>query len=263
MMTTIPADAAIARVNILGAGISALTMPLAVARILAWVEQGARQYVSVCTVHSVMEGRRSPAMRQAINGAGLATPDGMPLVWLGRRWSSAPVSRVYGPDLLLEVCRASVERGYSHFFLGGAAGVPELLAQKLQARFPGLAVAGAFSPPFRALSPAEDEQLIDRLNAAKPDIIWVGLGTPKQDLWMAGHRSRLDSPVLVGVGAAFDFHAGRIAQAPRWMQQAGLEWLFRLRQEPRRLWYRYLVYNPLFIALIAAQAAGLKRYPLE
>ncbi len=202
-------------------------------------------------------------MRRAVNGAGLATPDGMPLVWLGKWKSQLKVSRVYGPDLMLALCQLSVKGGYRHYFYGGDAGVPELLAKKLQARFPKLKIAGGHSPPFRPLSAAEDAQIVKQINQAGPDIVWVGLGTPKQDLWMAAHRAQLTAPVLIGVGAAFDFHTGKIPQAPRWMQQAGLEWLFRLWQEPRRLWYRYLVYNPLFILLVLAQILGLKRYSLE
>lgn len=247
-------------VNILGVGVHTITLPQAVAQISGWVESRSQRYVSACTVHTLMECQRSETMRRAINGAGLAVPDGMPLVWLGRWRGQNGVSRVYGPDLMLELCRISVERGYTHFFLGGAAHVPQLLAGKLQARFPGLRVAGTLSPPFRPLTPQEDNHLVDGLNRVAPDIIWVGLGTPKQDLWMAQHRARLNAPVLVGVGAAFDFHAGRIPQAPRWMQQTGLEWLFRLWQEPGRLWHRYLVYNPLFILLVLAQTLGLKRY---
>ena len=139
----------------------------------------------------------------------------------------------------------------------------QLLAERLQIRFPGLNVAGAYSPPFRPLTAVEDAQIVEQINQATPDIVWVGLGTPKQDLWMAAHRQQLTAPVLIGVGAAFDFHTGRIPQAPPWMQQAGLEWLFRLWQEPRRLWYRYLVYNPLFILLVLAQILGLRRDKLD
>ena len=248
------------RVNILGVGISAITMPQALEQIAAWIETGARQYVCACTVHTVMECQRDERMRQAVNRAGLAVPDGMPLVWLGRRQSKLAVSRVYGPDLMLALGQLSVERGYSHFFYGGAAGVAELLAHNLQARFPGLVVAGTCSPPFRPLTSEEEAHFVRQINQAQPDIVWVGLGTPKQDLWMAAHRAELTAPLLIGVGAAFDFHTGRLPQAPPWMQQAGLEWLFRLWQEPRRLWYRYLVYNPLFLFLILLQAAGLKRY---
>lgn len=253
----------IRRVNILGVGISAMTMPQAVNQVAQWIDSRTCHYISVCTVHTVMECRRDEHVRRAVNAAGLATPDGMPLVWLSRWWGRCPVTRVYGPDLMLALCHLSVERGYSHYFYGGAAGIPELLAENLEQRFPGLKVAGAYSPPFRPLTPAEESQIITQINQTTPDIIWVGLGTPKQDLWMAAHRDQLTAPVLIGVGAAFDFHTGRIPQAPRWMQQNGLEWLFRLWQEPRRLWYRYLVYNPLFIALVLAQMLGIRRFSLE
>ena len=254
----------IPRLNILGVGISVLTLPQAVAQISGWIEQPARQYVSVCTVHTVMECQRDEMMRQAVNRAGLGTPDGMPLVWLSRWWQKrAEVSRVYGPDLMLALCAASVERGYRHYFYGGAAGTPERLAETLQQRFPGLAVAGTYSPPFRPLTPAEEAEIIARINQAEADVVWVGLGTPKQDLWMFRQRPHLTAPVLIGVGAAFDFHTGHIPQAPGWMQQSGLEWLFRLIQEPGRLWYRYLVYNPLFVVLLAAQMLGIKQYQLD
>lgn len=251
------------RVNILGVGISAITMQQAVNQVARWIDSRTCRYVSVCTVHTVMECRRDERMRDAVNAASVATPDGMPLVWLSRRQSHQPVDRVYGPDLMLALCQLSVERGYSHYFYGGAAGVPELLVEKLQQRFPGLKVVGTYSPPFRPLTAAEEAQIIAQINQATPDIVWVGLGTPKQDLWMAAHRHQVTAPVLIGVGAAFDFHTGRIPQAPRWMQQSGLEWLFRLWQEPRRLWYRYLVYNPLFIVLVLAQTLGIRRFSLE
>jgi len=237
-------------------------MAQAVAHISAWVENRAREYVCVCTVHTVMECQQNERMRRAVNRAGLATPDGMPLVWLGQRQSRAKVGRVYGPDLMLALCERSASCGYRHYFYGGVDGTPELLAEKLRARFPELHVAGTYSPPFRALTPSEDAHIVTQINQAAPDVVWVGLGTPKQDLWMAAHRDQLTAPVLIGVGAAFDFHTGRIPQAPAWMQRNGLEWLFRLRHEPRRLWYRYLVYNPLFVLLVLAQAIGLKQYAI-
>jgi len=251
------------RANILGVGISAITMQDALAQISRWIETKDRHYVSVCTVHTVMECQRDPTMRRAVNQAGLATPDGMPLVWLNKWQNHEHVSRVYGPDLVLALCELSVKRGYSHYFYGGAEEVPALLAEALQDRFPGLNVAGAYSPPFRPLTEAEDAEIVERINQAAPDIVWVGLGTPKQDLWMAGHWQRLTASVLIGVGAAFDFHTGRIPQAPAWMQRNGLEWLFRLLQEPRRLWRRYLIYNPLFIMSVLMQAVGLRRYHLD
>jgi N-acetylglucosaminyldiphosphoundecaprenol N-acetyl-beta-D-mannosaminyltransferase len=249
--------------NILGVGIHAITMAQAVDQISSWLETRARQYVSVCTVHTVMECQRAAAVRQAVNGAGLATPDGMPLVWLGRWQTNLNVTRVYGPDLMLALCQASQPRGYAHYFYGGLSGVPELLAERLAQRFPGLKIAGTYSPPFRPLTAAEDDRLVEQINHSQADVVWVGLGTPKQDLWMAAHRTLLTAPVLIGVGAAFDFHTGRIPQAPPWMQHAGLEWLFRLWQEPKRLWYRYLVYNPLFVALVLGQILGLRQYPIK
>jgi N-acetylglucosaminyldiphosphoundecaprenol N-acetyl-beta-D-mannosaminyltransferase len=250
------------RINILGVGVHAINMNNALSQISDWINRHDRQYVCVCTVHSIMECRRNPAVRQAVNQAGIVTPDGMPLVWLGRWQTEAAVGRVYGPDLMLALGKLSPERGYSHYFYGGAEGVAELLAQNMQERFPGLKVAGMYSPPFRPLTPEEEVVVVAEINQANPDIIWVGLGTPKQDLWMAGYREKLTAPVLIGVGAAFDFHTGKVPQAPLWMQRSGLEWLFRLRQEPRRLWYRYLVYNPLFIWLVFWQWLGLRRYSL-
>lgn len=251
------------RVNILGVGINAITLPQALRQISTWIDTQTRQYVCVCTVHTVMECQKDDKMRQAVNQAGLATPDGMPLVWLSSKMNPGAVERVYGPDLMLALCELSVAQGYKHFFYGGAAGVADLLAEKLQQRFQGLKIAGTYSPPFRPLTDEEDAHIINAINESKPDIIWVGLGTPKQDLWMAQHRNQLTAPVLIGVGAAFDFHTGRIAQAPKWMQNAGLEWLFRLWQEPKRLWYRYLVYNPLFIILTLLQMSGWRKYTID
>ncbi|MDM8531941.1 WecB/TagA/CpsF family glycosyltransferase [Anaerolineales bacterium HSG25] len=250
------------RVNILGVGIHAITMTDALQQITAWINQQARAYVSVCTVHTIMECQQNQPMRQAVNQADMATPDGMPLVWLGRHHSDQPVNRVYGPDLLLAMCELSVEHGYRHFFYGGAEGVPQQLARAMQNRFPELQVAGAYSPPFRPLSAAEDAEMIKIINHAQPDIIWVGLGTPKQDLWMAAQRVNLTAPVLLGVGAAFNMHTGQLRQAPMWMQQNGLEWLFRLSQEPSRLWYRYLIYNPLFVLKVLGQMSGWRDYPI-
>jgi N-acetylglucosaminyldiphosphoundecaprenol N-acetyl-beta-D-mannosaminyltransferase len=251
------------KVNILGVGISAIDMDDALAQIAHWIDARERHYVSVCNVHTVMECQQDPRMRQAVNGASLATPDGMPLVWLGTFKSKRVVQRVYGPDLMIALCELSVQRGYSHYFYGGAEGVPELLAQSLTARFPDLHVAGTYSPPFGPLAAKENAGLADQINAVYPDVIWVGLGTPKQDLWMAANRNRLNAPVLIAVGAAFDFYTGRKKQAPIWMQRSGLEWLFRLLSEPRRLWKRYLIYNPLFVTLVLLQALGLRRYSLD
>lgn len=250
------------RVNILGVGISAITMQTTLAVIDGWIARREPHYVCVATVHGVMECQRDPALRRIYNRSGLTTPDGMPLVWLSRLSGFPSVERVYGPDLLLALCEHGLDRGYRHFFYGGGPGVAEALAARLRARFPGLQIVGTYTPPFRPLTPAEDAAMVATINAAGPDIVWVGLSTPKQDRWMAEHVGRLTAPVLIGVGAAFDFHSGRKRQAPRWMQRSGLEWLFRLSQEPRRLWRRYLIYNPLFVALVLLQWSGLRRYSL-
>lgn len=251
------------RVNILGVAISAIDLNQAVQQVQAWIESGTREYINVCTSHTVMECYRNPHLQRLVNGSGMATPDGMPLVWLSRIYGYDRADRVYGPDLMLALCECSVDAGYRHFFYGGAPGVADELAANLSNRFPGLQVAGTYSPPFRAADAPEEAEVLERINAARPHIVWVGLGTPKQDFWIARHRPLLDAPVLVAVGAAFDFHAGRLAQAPRWMQRSGLEWLFRMLQEPRRLTPRYMVNNPLFIGHVLLQLTGLRRYPLE
>lgn len=251
------------RVNILGVGISAVTIPIALDVIDGWIAGRQSNYVCVTGVHGVMESQRVEELKEIHNAAGLVTPDGMPLVWLSHLSGFRHVERGYGPDLMLALCEHSVERGHRHFFYGGAEGVPQQLATNLNRRFPGLQVAGAYSPPFRPLTREEDQGVVQMINETDPDIVWVGLSTPKQERWMAAHVGRLTAPALLGVGAAFDFHTGRKAQAPHWMQRTGLEWLFRLLTEPRRLWRRYLINNPLFIILILTQALGLKRYSLD
>jgi N-acetylglucosaminyldiphosphoundecaprenol N-acetyl-beta-D-mannosaminyltransferase len=260
-----PPDRSIPRVDILGIQVSAINMDQTLEILDHWITAGVRQYVCVTGVHGVMESRRDERLQQIHNAAGLVTPDGMPLVWWTRSCGWRHARRVYGPDLLLTCCQRSITTGYRHFFYGGQEGVADLLVRRLTKRFPALAVAGTYTPPFRALTKQEDEDVVQMINAAAPDIVWVGLGTPKQEYWMADHVDRLEAPVLIGVGAAFDFHAGLKRQAPRWMQQSGLEWLFRLSSEPRRLWKRYLLNNPAFVWLAlekvwrtAAAAQGSK-----
>ena len=238
---------AVPRVDVLGIGVSAIDLPQALGIIDGWIARCERHYVCVTGVHGVMESQRDDELRQIHNEAGLVTPDGMPLVWISRLRGFPHVDRVYGPDLMLAASERSVARRYSHFFYGGGEGVAERLAGRLAERFPGLRIAGTFTPPFRSLTPEEDEDVVRRINEAAPDIVWVGLSTPKQERWMRAHVGRLEAPVLIGVGAAFDFHAGLKRQAPVWMQRSGLEWLFRLLTEPRRLGPRYLVNNPAFV----------------
>jgi N-acetylglucosaminyldiphosphoundecaprenol N-acetyl-beta-D-mannosaminyltransferase len=249
------------RVNILGVGISAINMPMALATIEGWIARRDPSYVCVAPVHTIIECQRDSALRDVVNRSGLTTPDGMPLVWLSRLHGSRYVDRVYGPDLMLALCERSVARAYRHFLYGGGPGVADALATRLRQRFPGLEIVGTYAPPFRPMTVDEEADVARRIDEAAADVVWVGLGTPKQDRWIAEHVGQLSAPVLIGVGAAFDFLSGRKRQAPRSVQRSGLEWLFRLSQEPRRLWYRYLVYNPLFIALVLAQLSGLRQFP--
>lgn len=243
----VPAEAVIPRVDVLGVGVSAIDMALALATVGGWIDRREQRYVCITGVHGVMESQRDEALRRIHNEAGLVTPDGMPLVWLSRLRGFRHVDRVYGPDLLLACCAQSEQRGYRHFFYGGADGVAERLATRLQTRFPRLSVAGTYTPPFRPLTAEEDSEVVNTINQSAADIVWVGLSTPKQERWMADHVGRINAPVLIGVGAAFDFHAGTKKQAPRWMQRSGLEWSYRLMSEPRRLWRRYLLNNSAFV----------------
>jgi N-acetylglucosaminyldiphosphoundecaprenol N-acetyl-beta-D-mannosaminyltransferase len=250
------------RENILGVGISAVNMRQALEVIDGWIQGGDRQYLCLAAVHSVLDCQGSEALRAIFNLSGLTTPDGMSLVWLLRMRGHRNVSRVYGPDLMLAVCDFFNQVGAGHYFLGGEPGVSERLAERLAERVPGLNVCGAYSPPFRELTVEEDAQLVEDINSASPDFLWVGLGSPKQERWMAEHRHAIHAPVMIAVGAAFDFLSGRKLQAPRWVQRSGLEWLFRAGTEPRRLWRRYAEY-PRFLVLLILQLAGLKRFELE
>jgi N-acetylglucosaminyldiphosphoundecaprenol N-acetyl-beta-D-mannosaminyltransferase len=250
-------------VNILGVGVSVLNISKTLAYIQHQIDCRGSSYICCTNTHLICEAQSNPSLRRALNRAGLVTPDGMPLVWLSRLRGHPEVERVYGPDLLLAACERSLQTGWRHYFYGAEPGVAEMLANRLCERYPGLVVAGFSTPPFRVLSAEEDAAEVELINAAQPDILWVGLGAPKQELWMASHLGRITASVMVGVGAAFDFHAGIKKQAPRWMQRSGLEWLFRLFSEPKRLAKRYLVNNPLFLWLVFLQLSGLKKFPLE
>jgi N-acetylglucosaminyldiphosphoundecaprenol N-acetyl-beta-D-mannosaminyltransferase len=248
------------RLNVLGVRVSAFTLETAVAEMMAAIADGRRAYVSTCPVYTLMQGHERAEVRAALNGAEWVTADGVPVVWALRLFGARDVSRVYGPDLMLALSEAATRAGYSHYYLGGEPGVAGALAQAMQTRFPGLRVAGTETPPFRTLTPEEEQAMVERLNASGAHIVWVGLGSPKQDVWMARYRAALTAPLLIGVGAAFDFFTGRQAQAPRWMQANGLEWLYRFAHEPRRLWRRYVIYNPKFIFQLALQRLGWRRY---
>jgi len=235
------------RFDVLGVEVSAIDVEQARETIFDWVERREHHYVCVTGVHGVMESRHDESLRRIHHDAGLVTPDGMPLVWLAHHRGLAHVTRVYGPDLMCACCGASVAHGYRHFLYGATDRVTERLAARLRRQYPRLEITGRYSPPFRALTAAEDDDVSRRIADSGADIVWVGLSTPKQERWMADHVNRVAAPVLVGVGAAFDFLSGEKRQAPRWMQRNGLEWLFRLAAEPRRLGARYLVNNPRFI----------------
>lgn len=250
-----------ARVNVQGVGISPINYDLACDRILQAVRNGPRAYITVTGVHGVTEAQEDQAFRDILNGAYLVTPDGMPMVWYGRL-TGHEISRVYGPTLMLKTCEMSVKEGLSHFLYGGGDGVVEKLRDRLCEKFPGLNIAGIYTPPFRQLNPEERTALKERIAALKPDIFWVGLSTPKQERFMAEYLPELDAKVMLGVGAAFDFHAGLVPQAPPWMQAIGMEWFYRLYKEPKRLWKRYLRNNPLFVARALLQATGLRKYRL-
>lgn len=248
-------------VNVLGVEVSALNLELAWQRIAEAIERRRSGYVCVTGVHGVCESLDNPEFRRILNDAFLNTPDGMPLVWLGRMNGFREMDRVYGPDLMELVCERSAERGWRHFFYGGAPGTVELLRDRLVTRFPGLRVVGCFSPPFRPLNPEEESDLVQQVKEVRPDIFWVGLSTPKQEKFMSAYLHRLDTTLMFGVGAAFDFHAGKVRQAPKWVQRSGFEWFYRLLQEPRRLWRRYLVNNPRFVWNLLLRQCGLRQFP--
>jgi len=251
------------RVNVLGVGVSVLNLDTAMDAIAGAVRDRRKGYVCVTGVHGVIEAQDDPAFRKILNDAFLCTPDGMPMVWMGKIRGHSEMRRVYGPDLMLDVCAWSEKNPCRHFFYGGAPGVAEALVEKLKAKFPKLEIAGTFTPPFRPLNTEEEKQFAETIRAAKPDILWVGLSTPKQEKFMAEFLPKLDVTLMIGVGAAFDFHSGRVKQAPLWMQRSGLEWFYRLCQEPRRLAKRYFRNNPLFALKIAGQLCGLKKYTME
>ncbi len=251
-------------INVLGVKVDPTCMHEAVKSILAWARQPASAPRRVCAsgVHGIMEAQADERLRRLLNECDLNVPDGMPVVWLGRFGGFDGTERVFGPDLMLEVCRASVRDGLSHYFYGGGDGVAEALSRRLEHDYPGLNIAGTFTPPYRALSAEEKNKLVQAINRATPDILWVGLSTPKQELWCGDFFPHLNAKVILAVGAAFDYNTGRIHRAPRWMQNAGLEWTYRLVQEPHRLLHRYIANNPRFLWCITGQLMGMRTYAI-
>ena len=232
------------RVDILGVQVSAVTIDLACREIEGWVKERRKSYVCVAPVSTIVDCQHDSAYRDLVNAADMVTPDGMPVAWLVRSKGYPYVERTYGPDLMRILCRRP---GLRHYFFGATPQVLKGLEQNLKKDFSGIAIAGRISPPFHPQAQLEDEETRTAINQARPDILWISLGSPKQDFWMKLNRDRLEAPVMVAVGAAFDFLAGTKPQAPRWMQKTGFEWLFRLCCEPKRLWRRYLVGNSLFV----------------
>ena len=251
------------RANVLGIGIDAVNMEQALEIIARELQHRRKGYVCLTGVHGVMEAQRDTALATIYAGATLAAPDGMPTVWMGRQQGFREMERVAGPDLMLEVFNQKAFSGYSHFLCGGKNGVAQELRESLIARFPGVKIAGVFTPPFGPMSPAEETKFIDIVNRLQPDIIWVGISTPKQERFMARYLPLLDTTLMFGVGAAFDFHTGRIADCADWIKRAGLQWLDRLVQDPKHLWKRYLRNNPPFLFYSFLQLTGLKIYSLQ
>jgi N-acetylglucosaminyldiphosphoundecaprenol N-acetyl-beta-D-mannosaminyltransferase len=228
----------------------------------AMVASRTRGYVCAVAVHAVMVAQHDAEMRAALMGSSLTVPDGMPLVWAANMLGENLPNRVYGPELMKRYTARCAERGHRVWLYGGRdQGSLAQLALNMRQENPGIQIVGGYSPPFRPLTTAEENALVKRINRERPDVLWVGIGVPKQEKWMARMRERVDVPVMAAVGAAFDFHAGRISQAPPWMQERGLEWTYRIAQEPRRLLPRYLYYNPTFLMQLGLQVARERLRP--
>jgi N-acetylglucosaminyldiphosphoundecaprenol N-acetyl-beta-D-mannosaminyltransferase len=258
----LPSTAAAAKdFSVLGVRVAVVQIPDVIRQMREWVRRRAAcRYIAVTGMHGVMEARHDAGFRQVLADADLVVPDGMPLVWIARLCGHTLRRRVYGPELMLEFCRQTLRTGGRHFLFGGETGVAERLAAYLSELCPGICIVGTYSPPFRPMTPEEDAAAVAAINQAAPDVVWVGLSTPKQERWMHQHRHLLRVPVLVGVGAAFDFLSLHKKQAPVWMREYGLEWLFRVLQEPRRLWKRYFLNGSEFVVLSVLELLGLRRF---
>lgn len=241
-------------IDVLGVRVAATNLSNACQTIEHWISEKEKTYVCIAPVSTVVDSQKNEKYRNIVNSAGMTAPDGMPLVWIGKLTGNADIERTYGPDLLIALSKLSEQKGFKCFFYGGTSETNQLLIKKLEDQFPGIKIVGHIAPPFRNSGELEKEDILEQINKADPDILWVGLGSPKQDYWMHNHRSKLNVPVIIGVGAAFDFVAGVKPQAPLWMRRGGLEWFFRLCNEPRRLWRRYLIGNTTFIYLLIKSA---------
>ncbi|MBI5449129.1 WecB/TagA/CpsF family glycosyltransferase [Candidatus Gottesmanbacteria bacterium] len=240
----------IQRVDILGVSVSAINYQMVLSQVRRWITKKEKRYACVAAAHLIIACQKDKILLEGVNRAGLITPDGMPLVWLLRRFGYRRVERVYGPTLMVELCTLAARRGWGVFLLGGAKGQSEEVKDAVLARLPKLQITGNIDTPLRPIPNVLNQNIITHINRLRPKLVFVGLGCPQQELWMIENRKKLDAPVLIGVGAAFDFLSGRVRQAPAWMQNVALEWLFRFLQEPGRLWYRYTVTNGSFLFLV-------------
>jgi N-acetylglucosaminyldiphosphoundecaprenol N-acetyl-beta-D-mannosaminyltransferase len=248
------------KVDVLGIPLGVTDYAQMIDLIDAFARERARGYVCVSNVHSVMAAAEDSELREALLGSSVNVPDGQPLVWAMNALGEQLEDRVYGPELMWRACAHAARAGLRFYLYGGRnQGALVQLALNLRRSHPGLQIVGGYSPPHRPLTDEERAAVTEEINRVRPDVVWVGIGVPKQEKWMAEMRPHLEAPLLIGVGAAFDFHAGLVPQAPRFLQDAGLEWAYRLAQEPRRLWPRYVRYNPRFLAAFGKQFAGHRR----
>jgi N-acetylglucosaminyldiphosphoundecaprenol N-acetyl-beta-D-mannosaminyltransferase len=250
------------QVNVLGVGVHAVDMQSSALLLGAKIGDGGKGYVCLTGVHGIMEAQRDPSLKSIFAKALLVAPDGMPTVWMGHLQGRPAMQRVFGPDLMVDIIGRVEFRDCIHFFCGGELGVAERLRDEMLRRFPWVQIAGTYSPPFRSMTTLEESELQAKVRSLRPDIIWVGLSTPKQERFMARYLPLLDTKLMIGVGAAFLFHTGAIQDSPKWVKHAGLQWLHRLLQEPYRLWKRYLLNIPSFIFCALLQLMGVKQYPL-
>jgi N-acetylglucosaminyldiphosphoundecaprenol N-acetyl-beta-D-mannosaminyltransferase len=262
-MQNMPASVrAYARANVLGVGVHAVDMESAVGTIAGAVANGSKGYVCATGVHGIMEAQHDASLRAVFSQALMVVPDGMPTVWMGHLQGLSNMRRVFGPDLMLAVIEDPTLRDCSHFLYGGDYGVAQQLEAALRRRFPPVRIAGTFTPPFRPLNHTEAAELRQTIDRLRPDILWVGLSTPKQEKFMAEYLPQLNTTVMIGVGAAFDFHTGRLKDSPQWIKQLGLQWAHRLVQEPKRLWKRYLFNNPAFLMNAFLQLLNIRHFAL-
>lgn len=243
-------------IEIMGIRVDAVQIPDVIQHMEGWITKNIHHnYIVVANMDTAVTGKFNPEFKEAVNKSSLAIPDGFPLLLAGRLRGHTLKKRAYGPDLLLKFLEISEEKGYSHFFYGATEETLGKLIKNIKNKFPKIKIAGSYAPPFRPLTQEEDKVVVDLINKAAPSVLWVGIGCPKQELWMRNHREKLNIPVMLGVGAAFDFIAGTKPQAPRWISDNGFEWLFRLTTEPKRLWRRYLINYPLFVYYVLVELA--------